>query len=195
MIGHPAIAARFNWIVGEGWYMSVNIGSVAVNPPGCVGNFLHGGGFADPAHFSTAGRPHTSMCNYAWQLQDVGPDDGGFVLVRCPARAPNNHYCSILDRLARCAPPAHRLTDWSAAPAGHDLKQIPASHKMLWPVPRPKHTSMDLGAVRHLECSAGSVVIYFNQTAHGVWGWRGKTERRAVMSKAFNRLHPSPSKL
>jgi len=28
---------------GEGWYMSVNIGSVSVNPPGCVGNFLHGG--------------------------------------------------------------------------------------------------------------------------------------------------------
>ena len=52
-----------------------------------------------------------------------------------------------------------------------------------------------MSQVRHLECSAGSVVIYFNQTAHGVWGWRGKAERRAVMSKAFNRLHPSPSKL
>ena len=152
MIGHPAIASRFNWIVGEGWYMSVNIGSVSVNPPGCVGNFLHGGGFADPAHFSTPVRPHTSMCNYAWQLQDVGPDDGGFVL-------------------------------------------IPASHKMLWPVPRPPHTSMELGAVRHIECAAGSVVIYFNQIAHGVWGWRGKTERRAVMSKAFNRMYPNAGKL
>jgi hypothetical protein len=62
---------------------------VQVNPPGCVGNFLHGdintntrivirisfvtpiggvtgGGFADPAHFTTAARPHTGMCNFAW---------------------------------------------------------------------------------------------------------------------------------
>eukprot|EP01050_Picozoa_sp_SAG11_P047349 SAG11_NODE_24751_length_368_cov_1.539033_2_plen_28_part_01 len=27
--------------------MSVNIGSVSVNPPGCVGNYLHGGSFDD----------------------------------------------------------------------------------------------------------------------------------------------------
>ena len=32
-------------------------------------------------------------------------------------------------------------------------------------------------ATRHLEPRAGSVVIYFNQTAHGVWGWTGKTTR------------------
>jgi hypothetical protein len=68
MIGHPALAERFNWIVGEGWYMSVNIGSVTVNPPGCVGQYLHGGGFDEPARFTTAARPHTSMCNYAWQV-------------------------------------------------------------------------------------------------------------------------------
>ena len=36
MIGHASITERFNWILGEGWYMSVNIGSVSVNPPGCV---------------------------------------------------------------------------------------------------------------------------------------------------------------
>jgi ectoine hydroxylase-related dioxygenase (phytanoyl-CoA dioxygenase family) len=64
---------------------------------------------------------------------------------------------------------------------------------MMYPVPRPTHTSMDLGAVKHLEVEAGSVVIYFNTLAHGVWGWRGVRERRAVMSKAFNRMHPSPS--
>ena len=49
------------------------------------------------------------------------------------------------------------------------------------------HTSMDLDAIRHLEVAAGLVVIYFNQLAHGVWGWTGESEhvRRAVMSKAF----------
>ena len=175
MIGHASITERFNWILGEGWYMSVNIGSVSVNPPGCVGNFLHGGSFGDFAEFTTESRPHTGMCNCtrssslcvfflgasrklpcccadAWQLRDVGPDDGGFVL-------------------------------------------IPASHKMLYPIPRPTHTSMDLDAIRHLEVSAGSIVIYFNHLAHGVWGWTGKTERRAVMSKGFTRLYPGAGKL
>ena len=82
---------------------------------------------------------------------------------------------------------------------------VPASHKQLYAVPRPSHTSMDLDIVRyvvalpmllpcnddtrrtsalsplpnftnwrrHLTPAAGSVVIYFNQTAHGVWGWKG----------------------
>ena len=116
MIGHPSLVERFNWILGEGWYMSVNIGSISVNPPGCVGNFLHGGAFAELAEFTTPTRPHISTCNYAWQLKDVGPDDGGFVL-------------------------------------------IPASHKMLYPVPRPTHTSMDLTAVRHLEVSVRALIL------------------------------------
>ena len=41
---------------------------MTVNPPGCVGQYLHGGGFDEPARFTTAARPHTSMCNYAWQV-------------------------------------------------------------------------------------------------------------------------------
>lgn len=28
------------------------------------------------SQFTTAVLPHTSMCNYAWQLRDVGPNDG-----------------------------------------------------------------------------------------------------------------------
>ena len=64
-------------MVGEGWYMSVNIGSVTVNPPGCVGQYLHGGQGYDPAYFATLSRPHASHMNYAWQLKDVGPEDGG----------------------------------------------------------------------------------------------------------------------
>ena len=72
---------------------------------------------------------------------------------------------------------------------------VAGSHKALYPIPRPKHTSMDLALVRHLEPTAGSVVMYYAGTAHGVWGWTGKTERRAVMSKAFTRLHPDRSKL
>ena len=62
---------------GEGWFMNVNIGSVTVNPPGCVGQYLHGGQGFDPAYFSTTSRPVASHLNYAWQLKDVGKDDGG----------------------------------------------------------------------------------------------------------------------
>ena len=32
--------------------LCIGFQSVSVNPPGCVGNFLHGGGFDDPAHVS-----------------------------------------------------------------------------------------------------------------------------------------------
>ena len=64
---------------------------------------------------------------------------------------------------------------------------------MLFPIPRPDHTSIDLSAVKHLEAKAGSVVIYLGGScAHCVFGWTGQTERRAVMSKAFPRMHPSP---
>ena len=94
----------------------------------------------------------------------------------------------------------HALTaEWLAGrPTGRRLAQfvlVAGSHKMLYPLPRPKHTAIDLGLVRHLEPKAGSVVTYFASTAHGVQGWTGKTERRAVMSKAFTRLYPSSSKL
>jgi hypothetical protein len=36
MIGHAAIVRRFNWMLGEGWYMSASLGSLAINPHGCV---------------------------------------------------------------------------------------------------------------------------------------------------------------
>ena len=91
---------------------------------------------------------HGHTLNYAWQLKDVGPADGGFGL-------------------------------------------IPGSHKMLYPAPRPEHTSIDLSNVKHLEATAGDIVIYLNGPAHCVFGWTGTTERRAVMSKCFPRLHPN----
>ena len=62
--------------------MSPNLGSVSVNPPGCVGNKLHAPGFADAAYYTTPVRPHSHKLNFAWQLRDVGPEDGGFGLVR-----------------------------------------------------------------------------------------------------------------
>lgn len=83
----------------------------------------------------------------------------------------------------------------AAAAAASQFVLVPGSHKMLHPIPRPTHTSMDLRAVKHLEPKAGDVVIYYAGTAHGVWGWTGESERRAFMSKCFPRLHPNPSKL
>ena len=61
---------------------------------------------------SDTGRIHSAARTVLTNVnRDVGPDDGGFVLV-------------------------------------------PASHKQLYPVPRPTHTSMDLDLVRHLEVKA-----------------------------------------
>jgi ectoine hydroxylase-related dioxygenase (phytanoyl-CoA dioxygenase family) len=91
-------------------------------------------------------RPHPHKLNYAWQLDDINPQDGGFAL-------------------------------------------IPGSHKMLYPIPRPDTTSIDLAAVKQLSCKAGSLVIYLGGScAHCVFGWRGQRERRAVLSKAFPRM-------
>ena len=50
---------------------------------------------------------------------------------------------------------------------------------------------------RQLRAKAGDVVIYLGGSLlHGVIGWRdpsgGGRERRAVLAKAFPRLHPYP---
>ena len=81
---------------------------------------------------------------------------------------------------------------------------------MLKPIPLPDHRSIEMSAVRHLPCKAGTVsaavgalcaffepqrqpsaqiVVYIVPLAHCVFGWRGKTERRAMLSKAFPRMY------
>ena len=63
---------------------------------------------------------------------------------------------------------------------------------MLHPLPRPDTQAIDLGAVRHLEYDAGDVVIYLGGSLlHGVQSWRAEHERRAVLAKAFPRMHPT----
>ena len=62
--------------------MSASLGSVAINPPGCVGLPLHAPGFAGPGYYlNNQARPHPHKLNWALLLDDVEPDDGGFALI------------------------------------------------------------------------------------------------------------------
>ena len=84
MLAHPAIIQRLNWIIGAGYRVTQNTALCHVK--GSSGQMLHSGN-ANPTcigkHYEMVnGRVHTrSGINVAWQLTDVGPDDGGFVVV------------------------------------------------------------------------------------------------------------------
>ena len=84
MLAHPAIIQRLNWMIGAGYKVTQNTALCHVK--GSSGQMLHAGN-ANPTdigkHYEMVnGRAHTrSAINVAWQLNDVGPDDGGFVIV------------------------------------------------------------------------------------------------------------------
>ncbi|MDE0966316.1 MAG: phytanoyl-CoA dioxygenase family protein, partial [Candidatus Latescibacteria bacterium] len=84
MLAHPAIIQRLNWMIGAGYKVSQNTALCHVK--GSSGQMLHAGN-ANPTSIGKLyemvnGRAHTkSSINIAWQLTDVGPDDGGFVIV------------------------------------------------------------------------------------------------------------------
>jgi hypothetical protein len=84
MLAHPAIVQRLNWMIGAGYRVTQNTALCHVK--GSSGQMLHAGN-ANPTdigkHYEMVnGRAHTrSGINVAWQLTDVGPDDGGFVIV------------------------------------------------------------------------------------------------------------------
>ena len=84
MLAHPAIIQRLNWMIGAGYRVTQNTALCHVKGSG--GQMLHSGN-ANPTcigkHYEMVnGRVHTrSGINVAWQLTDVGPDDGGFVVV------------------------------------------------------------------------------------------------------------------
>ena len=66
---------------------------------------------------------------------------------------------------------------------------------MLHPLPRNEDQAIDLSAVKHMEYDAGSVIVYLGGSLlHGVMSWRRNHERRAVLAKAFPRMH-SPASL
>ena len=71
---------------GPGWYGAMQ-GSLSVNQHGSTGQNIHGGPFYGRKHgYYHDGLTTNNQINYAWQLRDVEPDDGGFVLiVRNPA--------------------------------------------------------------------------------------------------------------
>ena len=84
MMAHPAIIQRLNWMIGAGYRVTQNTALCHVK--GSSGQMLHAGN-ANPTsigkHYEMVnGRVHTkSAINVAWQLTDVGPGDGGFVIV------------------------------------------------------------------------------------------------------------------
>ncbi len=84
MLAHPAVIQRLNWMIGPGYRATQNTALCHVK--GSSGQMLHSGN-ANPTcigkHYEMVnGRVHTrSGINVAWQLTDVGPDDGGFVVV------------------------------------------------------------------------------------------------------------------
>ena len=84
MLAHPAVIQRLNWMIGPGYRVTQNTALCHVK--GSSGQMLHSGN-ANPTcigkHYEIVnGRVHTrSGINVAWQLTDVGPDDGGFVVV------------------------------------------------------------------------------------------------------------------
>ena len=84
MLAHPAVIQRLNWMIGPGYRVTQNTALCHVK--GSSGQMLHSGN-ANPTcigkHYEIVnGRVHTrSGINVSWQLNDVGPDDGGFVVV------------------------------------------------------------------------------------------------------------------
>ena len=84
MLAHPAVIQRLNWMIGAGYRVTQNTALCHVK--GSSGQMLHSGN-ANPTcigkHYEMVnGRVHTmSGINVAWQLNDVGPGDGGFVVI------------------------------------------------------------------------------------------------------------------
>ena len=84
MMAHPAVIQRLNWMIGPGYKVTQNTALCHVQ--GSSGQMLHSG-TANPTcigkHYAIVnGRVHTkSGINVAWQLNDVEPGDGGFVVI------------------------------------------------------------------------------------------------------------------
>ena len=84
MLAHPAVVQRLNWMIGAGYRVTQNTALCHVK--GSSGQMLHSGN-TNPTvivkHYEMVnGRVHTkSGINVAWQLTDVGPGDGGFVVI------------------------------------------------------------------------------------------------------------------
>jgi len=84
MMAHPAVIQRLNWMIGAGYRVTQNTALCHIK--GSSGQMLHSGN-ANPTsigkHYEMVnGRVHTkSGINVAWQLNDVEPGDGGFVVI------------------------------------------------------------------------------------------------------------------
>jgi len=84
MMAHPAVIQRLNWMIGAGYRVTQNTALCHVK--GSSGQMLHSGN-ANPTcigkHYEMVnGRVHTkSGINVAWQLNEVEPGDGGFVVI------------------------------------------------------------------------------------------------------------------
>ena len=57
---------------------------------------------------------------------------------------------------------------------------VPGSHKAMYTIPRPLHTSIDLPQVYKPPLQAGDV-LFFGSVAHGTTAWRSDWERRTAI--------------
>ena len=95
MLAHPAVIARLLWMVGPGFYSYfASTPSLLVMNPGNAGGIQHGG-WLQPNPMRAwwtqeNGRTFTDSLNVAWQLHDVPPNSGGFVVVPGQPNQPTN---------------------------------------------------------------------------------------------------------
>ena len=97
MLAHPAVIARLLWMVGPGFYSYfASTPSLLVMNPGNAGGIQHGG-WLQPNPMRAwwtqeNGRTFTDSLNVAWQLHDVPPNSGGFVVVPGKTNQPTNRH-------------------------------------------------------------------------------------------------------
>lgn len=114
MIAHPPVHRRCEWLLGPGYRESTDPMGM-LHRPGSAGQALHGRPYAfqlseQSAAGARAGRPNNTydfvdgrvrcgQINVGWQFHDVGPEDGGFVVIPGSHRAsfplPSNRLLSM----------------------------------------------------------------------------------------------------
>ena len=97
----------------------------------------------------------TGSINVVWQLHDVGPDDGGFVVSLQISIVKLNLTLAVWLSARLIS-----MVRWAAGDARAFLWQIvPGSHKTSLQIPERVMWCHDTTTVRHVEASAGDVVL------------------------------------
>ena len=113
-------------MLGPGWYGGSG-GAASVNRAGSTGQKLHGPGHAPPSYYSGSWSGHPQKLNYSWQLQDVGPQDGGFVLVPVRNKTKTNRFARCLLCFHGPGHSNHNAAGWSCRFTLHSVGSSPVS--------------------------------------------------------------------